>query len=107
MVSLDVVARGRMKAPIIPPRGSTVATSKRSLDELARLGGDIFDRQVRPALRPEDDGKFVAIDVETGDYEIDEDDYGAVARLRSRKPAADVWLVRAGYPTTCRIGAGG
>ena len=26
---------------------------KRTLDELARLGGDIFDRQVRPALRPE------------------------------------------------------
>ena len=41
---------------------------RRSLDELAALGGDIFDRQVRPALRPEDDGKFVAIDVETGSY---------------------------------------
>ena len=96
-----------MTAPILPTGESTVPTTKRTLDELARLGGDIFDRQVRPALRPEDDGKFVAIDVETGDYEIDEDDYGAVARLRSRKPAADVWLVRAGYPTTCRIGAGG
>ena len=80
-------------------------TTQRSLNELAALGADIFDRQVRPALRPEDDGKFVAIDVETGDYEIDEDDYAAVARLRARKPAADVWLLRAGYPTTCRIGA--
>jgi hypothetical protein len=75
-------------------------------DELARLGGQIFDQQVRPALQPADDGKFVAIDVGTGDYEIDDDDYTAVARLRSRKPAADIWLMRAGYPTTCRIGAG-
>ncbi|HWY88843.1 MAG TPA: hypothetical protein VNX28_19175 [Gemmataceae bacterium] len=50
-------------------------TTKHTPDELACLGGDIFDRQVRSALRPEDDGKFVAIDVETGDYEIDEDDY--------------------------------
>jgi hypothetical protein len=81
--------------PIIKPR--------RTLDELARLGGEIFDRQVRPALRPEDNGKFVALDVETGDYEIDEDDYTAVARLRARKPAADVWLMQAGYPTTYRI----
>jgi hypothetical protein len=83
-----------------------VPTAKpiRSLDELARLGGDIFDRQVRPALRPEDDGKFVAVDVETGDYEIDEDDYAVVTRLLSRKPAADIWLMRAGYPTTYRIG---
>lgn len=79
---------------------------RRTLDELASLGGDIFDRQVRPALRPEDDGKFVAIDIETGDYEMDADDYTAVARLRSRKPTADIWLMRAGYPATCRIGVG-
>ena len=92
-----------MKVPIKLPRGSAVPTTKRTLDELAALGGDIFDRQVRPALRPEDDGKFVAIDVETGDYEIHEDDYAAVARLRSREPAADVWLMRAGYPTTYRM----
>ena len=84
--------------------GPTVPTAKRTLDEVARLGGDIFDRQVRPALQPEDDGKFVAIDVETGDYEMDADDYAAVARLRSRKPAADVWLMRAGYPATYRMG---
>ncbi len=81
------------------------ATTPRTLDQLAGLGKDIFDRQVRPALRPDDDGKYVAIDVETGDYEIDEDDYAAVKRLRSRKPAADVWLMRAGYPTTYRMGA--
>ena len=79
-------------------------STKHTLDELATLGRDIFDRQVRPTLRPEDDGKFVAVDVETGDYEIDADDYAAVSRLRTRKPAADVWLMRAGYPTTCRIG---
>jgi hypothetical protein len=93
-----------MKVSIKPLRGTTVPTAKRSLDELAGLGGDIFDRHVRPALQPEDDGKFVAIDVGTGDYEIDEDDYAAVARLRSRKPAADIWLMRAGYPTTYRMG---
>src|SRR5882672_11087542 len=95
-----------MDAPIQPPRGSTMPTTTptRPLDELAALGGVIFDRQVRPALRPEDDGKFVAIDVETGDYEMDEDDYAAVARLRARKPAADVWLMRAGFPTTYKMG---
>lgn len=104
LVSRGVAACDIMKEPIKPPRGSTVPVTKHTLDELARLGGDIFDRQVRSALRPEDDGKFVAIDVETGDYEIDEDDYAAVARLRSRKPAADVWLMRAGSPTTYRMG---
>jgi hypothetical protein len=86
------------------PRGLTVPPTKRTLNELAALGGDIFDRRVRPALQPEDDGKFIAIDVETGAYVIDADDYHAVARLRAQNPAADIWLMRAGYPTTCRIG---
>jgi hypothetical protein len=77
----------------------------RSLDDLARLGAEVFDRRVRPALRPEDDGKFVAVDVVSGEYEIDANDYAAVTRLRARMPTADVWLARAGSRTTCRIGA--
>jgi hypothetical protein len=77
---------------------------RRPLNELARLGEEIFDRQVRRALRPEDTGKFVAIDVESGDYEMDEDDSQAAVRLRSRKPAADIWMMRAGYPAAYRIG---
>ena len=96
-----------MKMSIEPPKGIAVppANPRRTLDELAALGGDIYDRQVRPALRPEDKGKFVAIDVETGDYEIDDDDYAAIARLRSRKPGADIWLMRAGFRAAYRIGA--
>lgn len=95
---------GRIRFKVKPPGGLTMPTTKRSLDELAALGQEIFDRQVLPALRPEDNGKFVAVDVQTGDYEVDEDDYAAVARLRSRKPTADVWLMRAGYPAAYRIG---
>lgn len=79
-------------------------TSPRTLDDLARLGTEAFAQRVQPMLRPEDDGKFVAIDVESGEYEIDRDDYTAVTRLRARVPTADVWLARAGSPTTCRIG---
>ena len=80
------------------------AKPQRTLNEVARLAESIFNAQVRQALRPEDEGKFVAIDVDTCDYEIDEDDHAAVARLRTRKPAAEIWLLCAGYPTTYRIG---
>jgi hypothetical protein len=54
-------------------------------------------------LRPEHDGKFVALDVQTGDYEVDEDDYAAVSRLRARNPAAEVWLSRVGQPAAYRM----
>lgn len=80
-------------------------STKHTLDELARLGKARFDQQVQPSLQPEDAGKFVAIDVDTGEHELDEDDYAAISRLRARKPAADIWLMRVGFPTTCRIGA--
>jgi hypothetical protein len=80
--------------------------SSRSPEELARLGAEVFDRRVRPLLRPEDDGKFVAVDVVSGEYEINADDYAAVTRLRARIPGADIWLARAGFPATCRIGCG-
>ena len=60
--------------------------NRRSPEEVARLGEEVLHRRVEPALGDEDDGKFVAIDVGTGDYELDEDDYAAVTRLRGRRP---------------------
>lgn len=74
------------------------AETRRTPEEVARLGGELLDRQVRPALQPEDDGKFVAVDVGTGDYELDNDDYSAVAQLRNRHPSAEIWLGQVGQP---------
>jgi hypothetical protein len=76
---------------------------RRSLEESGLLEAKAFDRWVRPLLRPEDDGKFVALDIDTGEYEIDADDYTAVMRLRSRKPGAEIWLERAGQPAAYKF----
>jgi hypothetical protein len=75
----------------------------RSPEEVARLGAEAFEQQVQPALRDEDEGKFVAIDVGSGDYELDEDDYTAVSQLRKRRPTAEVWLGRVGQPAAYRM----
>jgi len=77
--------------------------NRRSPEEVARLGDEVFHRRIEPALRDEDDGKFVAIDVGTGEYEVDEDDYAAVMRLRGRRPSAEVWLGRVGQPAAYRM----
>jgi hypothetical protein len=79
------------------------AQPQRTPEELGRLGAEAYDRYVRPGLRPEDDGKFVAIDIVTGDHEINEDDYAAVMRLRARRPSADIWLACVGQPATYRM----
>ena len=51
-----------------------------------------------------DENKFVAIDIETGAYEIDRDDYTATEHLLRRYPAAQIWLLRVGHHTAYRIG---
>ena len=85
---------------------SAAESAHRTLDETARLGAEMLARRVQPSLGPEDDGKFVAVDVETGEFEVDEDDYAAVSRLRTRRPAADIWLGRVGERAAYRMGRG-
>jgi hypothetical protein len=75
-----------------------------SPDEIARLGDSIYDREVAPHVVPEDAASFVAIDVDSGAYEIAPDELSAIDRLRARKLDAQVWLRRVGAPYTHRFG---
>ena len=47
-------------------------------------------------------GRMVVIDIDTGDYEID-DDLTATLRLRKRNPGATTWGERVGYPAPYRM----
>jgi hypothetical protein len=76
---------------------------RRTFDEMGQLGPEVYERQVRPKLGPNDDNKFVAIDVDTGDFEVDADDYTAVMRLLARNPDGNIWLERAGHPTAYKM----
>ena len=82
---------------------ATAENTSNRLAEEARRGQEAFDQFVKPKLRPDDIGKFVAIDIQSGSYEIDADDYQATGRLMARLPGARIWLLRAGHPTTYRI----
>ena len=74
-------------------------------EEFARRGDDAYERNVRPRLRADDEGKFVAIDIETGAYEVDADDLAASDRLRAAHPGAQVWMRRVGSNYARRFGA--
>jgi hypothetical protein len=75
-----------------------------SKTEFARRGREIFERDIRPRITLDDEGKFVAVDIETGLYQIHRDDYTATERLLERKPDAQIWLLRIGDLATYRIG---
>lgn len=75
-----------------------------SKQELARRGDAIYETQVRPGLPPGDEGKFVAIDVESGLFEVDGDEVEACQRLKQRCADAQIWLVRVGSRYVHRFG---
>ncbi len=73
-------------------------------DELARLGDGIFEREVAARVADEDPRHFVAIDVETGAYEVDRDESSTIERLLERRPGAQLWLRRVGSRHAHRFG---
>lgn len=65
-------------------------------EEFGRRGDTIYESELRPILEKGNEGKFVAIDIETGAYEVDEDELAASDRLLARVPNAQIWLRRIG-----------
>ena len=77
----------------------SAAKTEETMEEFGKRAAALYERVVKPKLKPEDDGKFVALDAITGEFEVDEDDYLVVESLLARLPDADIWLERAGQPT--------
>ena len=66
--------------------------------EIARLGDELFDRVVAPGTTPDQDRLFVAIDVDSGAFEIAADELSAGRAVLARHPDAQLWLRRVGMP---------
>lgn len=80
------------------------ATERRySKEAFARRGDALVESKVRPNLMAADEGKFVAIDIDTGEYELDKNKMRVADRLRKRVPEAQIWFVHVtlGYIHPC------
>lgn len=71
-------------------------TPRYSKEEFARRGDAIY-KEILPLIELGNKGKFVVIDIETGEYEVDADELAASDRLWARVTDAQPWLVRIGY----------
>ena len=79
----------------------------RPRDEIARLGKDIYERDIRQQIEAGHVGEVVAIDVETGIWAIDSEVLEAVDRLKAQRPEAiNVFCERVGYRTLDSFGGG-
>ena len=69
-----------------------------SSEETARLGDEIYERDIRRQVEAAHHGEVVAIDVDSGEWAIGENVIAATDRLWERHPAAiDIWCLRVGH----------
>jgi hypothetical protein len=76
-----------------------------SKEEFAQRGDALYESQIRSQVEEENHGKIVAIDIETGAFEIAEAPRIAVDRLYDRYPDAQPWVIRIGHRAVFRIGS--
>ena len=69
----------------------------------ARMGDEIYDSKVRSLVEEGNEGKIVAIDIETGDYAVDRNTLYASRQLIDKNPDAQVWCIRIGYEAVHRM----
>jgi hypothetical protein len=73
-------------------------------DEIVKRGQALYDEKIRPQVEAGNKGKFLVINVETGEYEMDADDVAAAKRASARFPDAPLFLMRVGYPSAYVLG---
>ena len=66
-------------------------------EERAAYAEALYRERIRPTLTDADIGRFIIIDVNSGEYEIDDDDAQASRRLHLRMPGAFGYGIRVGY----------
>ena len=69
-------------------------------EEAEAFGKRIYEEKVRPTLNGAEEpiGLFLSFDFDSEDWELDEKLSYAAHRLLERRPDADVFTVRVGFP---------
>jgi hypothetical protein len=75
-----------------------------SKEEFAQRGDALYESQIRSQVEAGNHGKIVAIDLETGAFEVDASEIAACDRLEARCPDAQIWIVRIGSRHVRRFG---
>ncbi|MGI8978367.1 MAG: hypothetical protein ACR2FY_03990 [Pirellulaceae bacterium] len=83
----------------------TVRQPRYTKEEHARLGAEVYER-IRSQVESANQGRIVAIDVETGEFEVADQTLEAAERLLARCPDAQIWFVRIGHQGVHRFGLG-
>jgi predicted ATP-dependent Lon-type protease len=74
-------------------------------EEITQRGKELYQNAIRPKVEtPENIGKIISINVETGEYEIDDDLLVTSLRLRTKQADAALWTERIGFNAVYAVG---
>jgi hypothetical protein len=76
-----------------------------SKEEFAQRGTELYESQVRSQVEESNHGKIVAIDIETGAFEVADNIVSATERLFEQNIDAQPWVVRIGHRAVFRFGS--
>ncbi|HAT14812.1 MAG TPA: hypothetical protein DD001_09275 [Microcoleaceae bacterium UBA10368] len=76
-----------------------------SREEVGRRAKHLYESTIRQKIELEENiGKMVIIDIETGDYKVDETGLKAAHSLREKHPYARLFGIRIGYNVAASLG---
>jgi hypothetical protein len=93
------------KASFNKVKPMAVRQRRYSKEELAQRGQELYESGIRQQVEAGNEGKIVAIDIETGTFEVDENLVPATNRLFDRYPDAQPWVIRIGHRAVDHFGA--
>jgi hypothetical protein len=73
-------------------------------EEVARRGQELYERNIRQKVEPEQIGRFLVVDIESGDYEVADDELSAWDRMLATRPDARLYGLRVGRDYAYRLG---
>lgn len=79
-------------------------TPRYDLAEHARRGQEMYESRIKAQVERENQGRIVALDIDSGDFELADSTLEASRQLLDRKPDAQIWCVRIGQPFVHRFG---
>jgi hypothetical protein len=83
----------------------TIRQRRYSKEELAQRGQALYESGIQQQVEAGNDSRIVAIDIETGAFEVDENIVPATNRLFEQYPNAQPWVIRIGHRVVDRFGA--
>ncbi|MDF0556515.1 addiction module protein [Kamptonema sp. UHCC 0994] len=70
-----------------------------------KRGKELYENVIRAQVEtPENIGKIISINVETGEYEIGEDLVVTSGKLKAKQPNAIIWAERIGFDAVYAVG---